>query len=74
MRTILRKETGPYVTDDVSVFCSFSFFCFSFFLYCSIVRDDAEAIVHRAHDFKRSLLSTPLRERRADGQPLRIVE
>ena len=39
-----------------------------------LVRDDAEAIVHRTHDFKRSLLSGPSRERRADGQPLRIVE
>lgn len=39
-----------------------------------LVRECAEEIVHRVHDFKRALQTPGPRERRADGQPLRIVE
>lgn len=39
-----------------------------------LVRDDAETIVQRTHDFKRSLQTSPGRDRRTDALPLRIVE
>jgi flagellar protein FlbD len=39
-----------------------------------LVRDDADAIVRRVHEYKRSLLSPAPRERRAEAQPLRVVE
>lgn len=39
-----------------------------------LVRDSAEEIVHRVHDYKRALLTPVARERRADSQALRIVE
>lgn len=39
-----------------------------------LVRDSAEDIVHRVHDFKRALLAPSSRERRSDGQVLRVVE
>lgn len=39
-----------------------------------LVRDSAEEIVHRVHDFKRALQTPVPRERRTDGQTLRVVE
>ncbi len=38
-----------------------------------LVRDGAEEIVARTHEFKRAM-QTPVRERRAEGVSLRIVE
>lgn len=39
-----------------------------------LVRDTADEIVHRTHEYKRALLAPSPRERRSDGAPLRIVE
>jgi flagellar protein FlbD len=39
-----------------------------------LVRDAPDEIVHRVHEFKRALTSSAARERRADGQPFRIVD
>lgn len=39
-----------------------------------LVRDTAEVIVRRAQEFKRTLQAPAGRDRRADPQPLRIVE
>lgn len=39
-----------------------------------LVRDDAETIVRRAHEFKRTLLAPAPRDRRAEPPTLRVVE
>lgn len=39
-----------------------------------LVRDAADDIVHRTHEFKRALLGAAPRDRRADAPVLRIVE
>jgi flagellar protein FlbD len=39
-----------------------------------LVRDAPDEIVHRVHDFKRALTGSATRDRRPDGQTLRIVE
>jgi flagellar protein FlbD len=39
-----------------------------------LVRDAPDEIVARVHEFRRALMAPLARERRADGQPLRIVD